>query len=119
NILLTGDIEKEAEYGLLGIADLPENIDIMLVPHHGSKTSSSDSLLAHLRPSFAIATAGYNNQYRHPHPTIVERYDDVNTIFINTAVSGAVRLTIQKQGDDWRLEKWRQLKKRYWYDEDD
>ncbi|MFT6220861.1 MAG: competence protein ComEC, partial [Candidatus Endobugula sp.] len=43
NILLTGDIEKEAEYGLLGIADLPENIDIMLVPHHGSKTSSSDS----------------------------------------------------------------------------
>jgi competence protein ComEC len=119
NILLTGDIEKEAEYGLIGIANLPESIDIMLVPHHGSKTSSSDSLLAHLQPLFAVVTAGYNNQYRHPHPTIVKRYSDVNTALINTAISGAVRLTIQEQGDDWRLEKWRQLKKRYWYEEDD
>jgi competence protein ComEC len=119
HILLTGDIEKRAEYDLLEIPGLPNNVDIMLVPHHGSKTSSSEVLLARLQPLFAVVTAGYNNQYRHPHPVIVARYSDINAKLINTALSGAVRFTprTQDQRDGWHVERWRQLKKRYWFDE--
>jgi competence protein ComEC len=117
HILLTGDIEKRAEYRLLDASNLPKAIDIMLVPHHGSKTSSSDGLLRRLQPSFVVATAGYNNQYRHPHPAIVERYSDISAEFINTALFGAVKFTIPNQGGKWHLGKWRKIKKRYWFDD--
>ncbi|EGG94215.1 DNA internalization-like competence protein [gamma proteobacterium IMCC1989] len=125
-ILLTGDIEKRAEYALLRDSRLevsplsqfrlPTSVDIMLVPHHGSKTSSSESLLAHLHPDYAMVTAGHNNQYRHPHPTITERYHAINTKLINTALSGAVRFSIDEQSHHWHIERWRQVNKRYWFD---
>lgn len=125
-ILLTGDIEKRAEYALLRDSRLevsplsqfrlPASVDIMLVPHHGSKTSSSESLLAHLHPDYAMVTAGHNNQYRHPHPTITERYHAINTELINTALSGAVRFSIDEQSHHWHIERWRQVNKRYWFD---
>jgi competence protein ComEC len=136
-ILLTGDIEKKAEYALLrdsrlkasqltsstigvfqpSVFRLPESVDIMLVPHHGSKTSSSESLLAYLRPDFAIVTAGHNNQYRHPHPVITGRYNAINTKLINTALSGAVRFSIDERANRWHVEPWRQVNKRYWFDD--
>jgi competence protein ComEC len=133
-ILLTGDIEKKAEYALLRDSRLeaglevglevsplsqfrlPASVDIMLVPHHGSKTSSSESLLAHLHPDYAMVTAGHNNQYRHPHPKVTDRYHAINTELINTALLGAVRFSIDEQSHRWHIERWRQVNKRYWFD---
>jgi competence protein ComEC len=114
HILLTGDIEKQVEQQLLSNPELPKGIDIALVPHHGSKTSSSHQWVRHTQPSWAVVTAAYNNQYHHPHPSIKARYQRGGSLFLNTANSGAVRWHVDKQGR-WQLERWRLDYRRYWY----
>jgi competence protein ComEC len=71
--LLAGDIEKAQEAQL---AQAPERLaaDLLLVPHHGSRTSSSDALLDAVRPSVALVQAGYRNRFGHPAADVVERY---------------------------------------------
>ena len=84
--LLAGDIERAVEARL----DVP-TVDLLLVPHHGSLTSSSAPFVAALRPRIAVVAAGFRNRFGHPHPTVVERYRDVGAHVLSTAVSGAVR----------------------------
>ena len=73
HVLLAGDIEK-AQEALL--AERPEGLraDLLLVPHHGSKTSSSEDFLDAVRPAIAVAQAGYRNRFGHPAAEVVERY---------------------------------------------
>jgi competence protein ComEC len=72
-VLLAGDIEKPQEAAL---AAQPEALrsQLLLVPHHGSKTSSSDAFLDAVRPAIAVAQAGYRNRFGHPAPEVVQRY---------------------------------------------
>lgn len=84
--LLAGDIEGPVEPKL----SLPV-LDLLLVPHHGSATSSSAAFVAMTRPTVAIVAAGWDNHFGHPHPTVVERYRAVGSHVVSTAVSGAVR----------------------------
>ena len=72
-VLLAGDVEKAQEAIL---ARDPEAVraDLLLVPHHGSKTSSSDAFLDAVRPAVALVQAGYRNRFGHPAPEVVERY---------------------------------------------
>jgi len=76
--LLTGDIEKEVEQYLVnnplacGLAS-----DILKVPHHGSKTSTSYDFLKAINPQIAIISVGLDNRYNHPHKDILERLKDV------------------------------------------
>jgi competence protein ComEC len=65
---------------------------VLIVPHHGSKTSSSIDYLAALHPLLAIASTGYLNGYHHPAPTIVARYAALGIPLLNTPDTGAVRL---------------------------
>lgn len=92
-ILLTGDIEKDAEDALLDKIAGP--VHIMSVPHHGSATSSSPALLNRLMPDVAIASVGYNNRFGHPHPKVVSRYRARHARFIDTAGAGAVRIFLR------------------------
>ena len=84
--LLAGDIERAVENQL----DVPA-VDLLLVPHHGSLTSSSVRFVAAARPRFAIAATGFRNRFGHPHPTVLSRYRDVGAHIVSTATSGAVR----------------------------
>ena len=84
--LLTGDIERLVENRL----EVPA-VDLLLVPHHGSRTSSSVRFVAAARPRFAVVTAGFGNRFGHPHPVVLDRYRDVGAHIVSTAVSGAVR----------------------------
>jgi competence protein ComEC len=72
-VLLVGDIEKPQEALL---AQSPEALraDLLLVPHHGSKTSSSEAFLDAVRPTHALVQAGYRNRFGHPAPAVVDRY---------------------------------------------
>jgi competence protein ComEC len=72
-VLLAGDVEKAQEAVL---AQDPEAVraDLLLVPHHGSKTSSSDAFLDAVRPTVALVQAGYRNRFGHPAAEVVERY---------------------------------------------
>lgn len=74
--LFTGDIEKETERELVtrGI-DLTS--DVLKVPHHGSKTSTTQEFLSKVNPKVAVISAGRKNPYGHPHSSVLERLKDV------------------------------------------
>ncbi|MGH8214862.1 MAG: DNA internalization-related competence protein ComEC/Rec2 [Rhodanobacteraceae bacterium] len=65
---------------------------VLVVPHHGSKTSSSPGYLQALHPRLAIASSGYLNGYHHPAPVVVARYADLGIPLLNTPSTGAVRI---------------------------
>ena len=71
--LLAGDIEQAQEAALVA-AGAPLRADLLLVPHHGSKTSSSASFLAAVRPRIAIVQSGYRNRFGHPAAPVMDRY---------------------------------------------
>lgn len=88
--LLTGDIESNGEQQLVMRYGEQLQADVMLVPHHGSKTSSSLEFLHYVRPTYALIAAGYKNQYGHPKSEILERYDDFGATVLNTVTDGAI-----------------------------
>ncbi len=88
-LLLTGDIEKEAEASLLG-AGLVLQADLLKVPHHGSRGSSSGSFLRSVRPRWAVVQAGDRNPFGHPHPEALSRYAAQGVTVFRTDQHGAV-----------------------------
>jgi len=74
SVLLTGDIEREQEIRLL--REHPETLrsEVLIVPHHGSKTSSTPAFLDAVAPQVAVFQAGHLNRYRHPADEVLARY---------------------------------------------
>lgn len=88
--LLAGDIEQAQEARLVAEGhDL--RATVLLVPHHGSKTSSSGALLDSVQPSVALVQAGYRNRFGHPAAPVVQRYLDRDVRVVETSVCGAAR----------------------------
>lgn len=87
--LLTGDIERPAEQQLVRRQRLSV-AELVMVPHHGSRTSSHAGFIAELRPRIAIVSAGFENRWGFPKSDVVERWEAVGTDVINTAYAGAV-----------------------------
>ncbi|MBE7368798.1 DNA internalization-related competence protein ComEC/Rec2 [Ramlibacter sp. HM2] len=73
HVLLAGDIEK-AQEAWLAAAGADLSADLLLVPHHGSRTSSTGALLDAVRPTLAVVQAGYRNRFGHPAAEVVQRY---------------------------------------------
>jgi len=94
-LLLTGDIEREAEYRLVSTG-VP-GVDVLSVPHHGSKTSSSFHLLQTTLPSQAIMSRGRQNRYRHPHKSVVERYERMAIELFDSGTQGEIKIDLEKQ----------------------
>ena len=86
--LLTGDIEKMQEKQLLK-DDAPLQADLLLVPHHGSKTSSSGDFLDAVAPHTALVQAGYRNRFGHPAAEVVKRYEERGIRLVRSADCGA------------------------------
>ncbi len=80
-ILLTGDIETKAEEYLIKNYGQELKSSFLLIPHHGSKTSSSLSFLNHVAPYYAIASLGFANRFHFPHQQIEQRLKDFNDSF--------------------------------------
>jgi competence protein ComEC len=114
HILLAGDIEKSVERKLLAKHNLPESISVLLVPHHGSRSSSHLNWVTHLQPDYAVVTAGYLNAYHHPNKKVVQRYQAYASHYLNTAYSGAIRFTFS-QTQKVKVDEWRYDFSRYWY----
>jgi len=74
SVLLTGDIEREQELALLAAGADALRSDVLIVPHHGSKTSSTPTFLAAVQPRVAVFQAGYRNRFGHPAPEVLQRY---------------------------------------------
>jgi len=114
SMLLTGDIEKPAEAELLKRA--PESLpaDVLLVPHHGSRTSSSAEFLAAVHPSVAVVPVGHRNRFGHPKAEVMDRYSSMNTRIFRTDRDGALTVGLSSDGVDVKGE--RQQRRRYWHD---
>ncbi|RBW49831.1 DNA internalization-related competence protein ComEC/Rec2 [Marinobacter sp. F3R11] len=97
--ILPGDITASVEPGYLEaiegtlLADPPREL-VVIAPHHGSKTSSSDTWVSTLDPDRVIYTAGYRHRYGHPHPGVTARYRRQGAQAHNTACSGALAMVV-------------------------
>ncbi len=92
-VLLLGDLEQKGEETLIK-THVPLQANVLSVPHHGSKTSSSQALLEKVQPDYAIFSAGFLNSYHHPHPSVVARYERLQIKKLDTGQVGAIRVTL-------------------------
>jgi competence protein ComEC len=98
SLLLAGDVEAVAEIVLLGRGDLVP-ADIVIAPHHGSATSSTDALVNYLSPSYVIFATGYMNRWGFPSPEIVQRWGKSGACGLATSTTGALEFAyIQDRG---------------------
>lgn len=112
--LLTGDIGVAEELQLLARhAPAQVQADILLVPHHGSGTSSSERFIQNVAPQVAIFQMGYRNRYGHPRADIWARYAAQNVLRLRSDERGAV--AVQTAGPLLNLFAWREQRPRYWY----
>jgi competence protein ComEC len=113
-ILLTGDIEKEVERSLLAQNSI-EQVEVLLAPHHGSHTSSTQLFVERTKPNVVIYSAGYHNQHGHPHRDIKARYESVHAQPLNTAFNGALEFSWSEEGTRL-IHAYREVSKRYWFE---
>jgi competence protein ComEC len=112
--LLTGDIGAPAERALLSRAPDALSADILLVAHHGSKTSSTEPFLDSVDPRVAVFQVGYRNRFRHPHSQVWSRFAARGITLARTDRDGAVRFAMN--GGRLVLERYREAHARYWMD---
>jgi competence protein ComEC len=91
-LVLTGDITSAVEDEVAGTIVPGAKHVVLQVPHHGSRTSSSEQFIDALHPALALVSAGYRNHFNHPHPAVVARYASAGSDLLNTAQSGFVEL---------------------------
>ena len=94
--LLTGDIEARTEVDLAGLSGEALHTNVLVVPHHGSRTSSTPAFIAAVHPEVAAFTPGYRNRFRHPRPEIVERYVSAGVTSYRTDYDGALTFDFGK-----------------------
>lgn len=99
-MLLTGDAEAAAERHLLDRGALVVS-QVLKVGHHGSRTSTSPTFVAAVRPSIAVISVGADNSFGHPHPATLQTLADAGVTVYRTDRHGAVRLTTA--GEAWRV----------------
>ena len=117
-VLLTGDINKDVEADLIYNAKNKKSLDkltadILVAPHHGSKTSSSSEFIKHVNPQWVVFSAGYRNRWDFPITEVVQRYQDNGVKQVTTSESGFIRFNVQNQHIN--VKTYREDLAAYWY----
>jgi competence protein ComEC len=109
--LLAGDVEEAAESALVagGLA----RVTAVVVPHHGSRTSSTAPFVAASRPGLALVSAGYRNRWGLPRREVVERWSAAGARLLTTADSGAIEIEFVA-GHPPLAREYRRAQRRYW-----
>ena len=94
--LLTGDAPVDVEEAILD--DLPSDLEVLKVGHHGSNTSTSALLLARTSPELAVISVGARNRYGHPHPDVVSRIIESGARVLRTDLSGDIVIRARRSG---------------------
>jgi competence protein ComEC len=124
-VLLTGDVPARQEASLLAWANQPGwsvRSDLMVAPHHGSHTSSSEALIAAVGPRWVSMQLGYRNHFGHPHDEVLRRYAAHQVRVLRSDQAGAVQWRFASAlplpggpDDDVTIEVWRESHRRYWH----
>jgi competence protein ComEC len=112
-LLIAADVERGAEAQLLEHAAAALRADVLIVPHHGSRTSSTHAFLQAVDPSLAIFTVGYRNRFGHPAADVQQRYADQGSRVLRSDRDGAVLLRFES---GLSVRAWRRVRQRYWQD---
>lgn len=115
SVLLTGDIEALSESEMLARDAAAVRADVLVVPHHGSRTSSTLPFIDAVAPRIAIVAAGYRNRFGHPRAEIVARYAHANVVRTRTDLQGAITVSMLP-GKPFEAIGERERRRRYWYD---
>ncbi|MFN3581985.1 MAG: DNA internalization-related competence protein ComEC/Rec2 [Pseudomonas sp.] len=113
SVLLSGDLGIRGEYQMLR-QDLAA--DLLLAPHHGSRTSSSYAFIRAVDPRWVVFSAGHHNAYGHPHPKVVERYRELAVEPVYTSRSGATRFVLDGHQPSYLDWSWRERARRFWHE---
>ena len=111
-VLLVGDIEQAQEARLVQTIPQTLHADVLLVPHHGSKTSSSEAFLDAVQPRLALVQAGYRNRFGHPAPAVLARYEARAVRVVNSSSCGAAQWASERPE---QVLCQRELARRYWH----
>ncbi len=114
-ILLSGDIEKDAEHELVRDRRLPV-VHTLTMPHHGSRTSSTAPFVRALQPSVVIVSAAYGNHWGFPKDDVVARWAGIGAEVLNTATSGAIELQVCAGTGIELIAQYRVLNRRIWHE---
>jgi competence protein ComEC len=108
--LITGDIESRGENAALRAGGLAS--DVVVVPHHGSATSSSQAFVDAVQPKLALVSAGYANRWGFPKPAVRERWERGGARVAVTGEDGALTVSLDERGAALVTERSRRV--RYW-----
>jgi competence protein ComEC len=109
-LLLTGDIEQRGEAALAGAALAA---DVVVVPHHGSATSSSPALVAATGARYAVVSAGWANRWGFPRADVRARWSAAGAAVVVTGDAGAIHVALGRYGVVVHAE--RDGRHRYWH----
>ncbi|MDR3491877.1 MAG: DNA internalization-related competence protein ComEC/Rec2 [Gammaproteobacteria bacterium] len=116
SILLTGDIEKLAEKELVQNQKEYLKSDILVAPHHGSKTSAEDEFLSAVKPDTVLFAIGYRNRYHFPHASVIQKYTQLNVNMLDSVHGGAIQFLLHNNERLALPELYRVTHKHYWND---
>lgn len=114
SFLLPGDIEANAELALVSRTSASLKADVLIAPHHGSKSSSSYALLKRVLPQLILVPAGYKNSFGHPHEAVLARYEQLDARYATTALGGMLSLEVDAGGGMTGVIEYRLAEPRYW-----
>lgn len=113
SVLLAADIEKDSERRLLRLHADKLPATLLIVPHHGSRTSSTQPFVDAVHPAYAVFAVGYRNRFGHPREDVVARYRRIGSELFRSDEDGAIR--VEMDAENLSLERFRKTHARYWY----
>lgn len=113
SVLIPSDIEAVSEAELLKRHGKDLHADVLLVPHHGSRTSSTEDFIASVNARYDVFPVGYRNRFGHPKADVVARYEGGSATLLRTDFDGAVTFDFAENG--LRYDKERASRRRYWH----
>jgi competence protein ComEC len=113
-VLMTGDIEAQAEQALLRRSRQQLAAAVLIAPHHGSNTSSTPEFIKRVDPDVVLFPSGYRNRYGFPQSAVVERYADMHAEMFETGLSGALSMTLSSGDEEPEIRRFRDQRQRYW-----
>ncbi|HSD96956.1 MAG TPA: DNA internalization-related competence protein ComEC/Rec2 [Sulfuricaulis sp.] len=113
NVLLPADIEAQAERQLIERWGGQLRSQVLVAPHHGSKTSSTPEFIDAVGPRYVLLPAGYRSRYHHPNMAVVQRYAERGIAMRDSPASGALEFRLRATGLEAMA--YREQHRRYWY----